>query len=301
MAPELLAVMLFALIAAAGAGFLSGRLLLVRAERIQRQRQLLQRLGLGQAEASGTAARPQREGLCSIGLALAPRRAQELERARQRLGVAGLPPDDYLGVYYCIKHLGALLLLPLAFTVWQFGNLPAWQALALPLLPLYLPELFLRVRAGRRLQQINAALPDFIDMCNICMSAGLGWLGSVQRVAQELAPVHPALAREFLYLLEQIQAGMTRGDALKLLARRNPTRDVQHLVQVLLQNERQGSPVLASLSDFSRRIYQERQHHMEEKAGKLAAKMALIIAPFLLFPFVLLLVGEQIAMLLRNF
>ena len=112
--------------------------------------------------------------------------------------------------------------------------------------------------------------------------------------------VHPTVSREFAFTVEQIKAGMSRAEALQQLAERNPTREIRHLVQVLIQNERQGSPVADSLSAFTARIYLEREQYMEEKAGKISAKMALIIAPFLMLPFVLILVGEQIVNLMRS-
>ncbi len=293
----LLISLLFGLSAAA-LGWLGGRTLLRRRSELAIRRRLGLRRGLklnrGHHPPAAVSARR-----CPLGMLLAPSSARELERVRYRLELAGLRRDDSIELYYCIRYLGALAVLVAGGAGWWLGAISLATVLLLALLPLYLPELWLRFAAIRREQQILRALPDFIDLCVICMSAGLGWLAAVRRVSDQLARSQPAICQEFSYLLDQVQTGMPRAEALRELQRRNPSREVGQLVQVLLQNERLGSAVSAALSDFSRRLYAEREQMLEEKAGKVAAKMALITFPFLLLPFMLLLSGEQMVKLLR--
>jgi tight adherence protein C len=229
----------------------------------------------------------------------APSAARELERARYRLELAGLRRDDSLDLYYCVRFLGAFGVLALGLFGWWLETLSIAMAFLLAVAALYLPDLLLRLAAQQREQQVLRALPDFIDLSTICMSAGLGWMAAVRRVVDQLAETHPAICQEFGYLLDQTQTGMARAEALRELYRRNPSREIGQLVQVLIQNERLGSAVSAALTDFSRRLYAEREQSLEEKAGKVAAKMALITLPFLLLPFMLLLTGEQMVKLLR--
>ncbi len=278
----------------------AARLFLQRRERWLARQRLLKRAGL-EVELAPEEPKSGQRFACTLGLMLAPSKPQEIQAARERLGLAGFRHEEHLGIYYCVKLVPALLLAMVNTGLWLRGWLDPRLAFALPVIALYLPDLALRLLAQRRLQQVNLALPDFIDLCNICMSAGLSWMVSVRRVSDELAHVHPAICREFRYMLDQTQTGLPRTEALKQLARRNPTKDIQHLVQVLIQNERLGSSISASLADFSRRVYTEREQLMEEKAGKVSAKMALVVAPFMLLPFVLLLVGEQVVKLLRGF
>jgi tight adherence protein C len=122
----------------------------------------------------------------------------------------------------------------------------------------------------------------------------------VKRVSEELIDVSPEICNEFQFMLEQIQVGVPRIEALQQFAQRNPTKDIQNLVQVLVQNEKLGSSISEALYNFARGIYQDRENLMEEKAAKTSAKMAIIILPFMLLPYVMLLLGEKMVMLGRG-
>jgi tight adherence protein C len=115
-----------------------------------------------------------------------------------------------------------------------------------------------------------------------------------------LKEVFPEICYEFDYMLDQIQLGVPRVEALKQLAERNPTEDIQQLVQVLIQNEKLGTPIGQAINDFTRRMYQEREQRLEEKAAKTSAKMAIVTVPFLMLPYFILMLGEKMVMLGRN-
>jgi tight adherence protein C len=55
------------------------------------------------------------------------------------------------------------------------------------------------------------------------------------------------------------------------------------------------------LNEFSRRMYQDREEGLEEKAAKTSAKMALVIMPFMFAPYLILLLGEKMVLLGRGF
>lgn len=292
--------LLLLLAAAAGMAlaYAVGGLLAARAARYDTRRHLLHRAGV--SERDEPAERPAREGWHSLGIAIAPRKEKDLRQARERLSLAGLRKEWHLGAYYALRHGGAILTLIAGLALALLDRLSVQMALVAPVAVLYLPDLALKAYTRRRRHRINAALPEFVEMCNIAMSAGLNWMASVQEVAEKTYRLHPELSREFLYMLDQARAGMTRSEALTELARRNPSPALEHLVQVLIQNERLGSGIADSLSGFARRIYAEREQVLEEKANRLSAKMALVTLPFMLAPFAILLVGEQVVALLRN-
>jgi tight adherence protein C len=106
---------------------------------------------------------------------------------------------------------------------------------------------------------------------------------------------------EFDYLLDQIQIGVPRTEALRQFAERNPTKDIESLVQMLIQNEKLGSSISEAINEFSRRMYLDREQVMQEKAAKTSAKMALVIMPFLMIPYLILLLAEQMVQFGRSF
>lgn len=237
---------------------------------------------------------------CAIGMYIGPRSTKELEENRQLLVAAGFRDESHLGAYFFIKYVLVLLSIMVMLGLWAWFQIDPIIAILVPTVMLIAPERILIAWSKRRLSKVNNALPDFLDMANICMNAGLTYLESIKRVGNELVDTHPEICFEFNHLIEQIKIGVPRHEALKQFAARNPTKDIQELVQVLIQNEKLGSPISAAISDFSRRMYQDRENLMEEKAAKTSAKMAIVILPFLMVPYFILLLGEKMVMLGRS-
>ncbi|MDG6774903.1 type II secretion system F family protein [Thiomicrorhabdus sp. ZW0627] len=238
---------------------------------------------------------------CSLGRAIGPKSAKEISVLQRQLVSAGFRHERYIGAYFFIKYGLVLFSAMVMALLWSWQGISVVWILAVPIVLLLLPERILIQMGQTRLAKISHHLPDFLDMCNICMNAGLSYLVAVKRVASELREVHPEICYEFEYLLDQIQLGVPRVEALRQFAERNPTRDIQSLVQVLIQNEKLGSSIGDSLSEFSRRMYSNREQEMEEKAAKASAKMAVVIMPFLMVPYLILLLGEKMVMLGRGF
>lgn len=294
-------ILLFAALTGAGIGLLCTKPLHLRLVALHRQRihQRLNRIVGFSLNSRADEVNERQPWWISAGLFLAAPSAKEYQAVRERLFLAGLRRGEVVGSYYSVKFGLVLLAMLTTTTLWRYHVIPA-AAIIISSVPfLLLPDLLLRLLTAHRLDKMTTALPDFIDLCNICMTAGLSWLISVKRVSEELQAVHPVICAEFSYMFDQIQTGMNRQQALRQLAQRNPTKEMQYLVNILLQSERTGSTVLNALNHFPKRIYTLREQTMEEKVGKLSAKMAIIIMPFMLMPYMLLLVGEQITKLLR--
>lgn len=239
--------------------------------------------------------------LKKLGLELAPSSPRELEKAGKKLVVAGFRQKKHLFYYYLLKYSCLTVAAAVGLLLWLTGSFSAVLAIVFPILFLLLPDVILTRITRKRLQEITMALPDFIDMCNINMTAGLGWLNSVKKVTGELEDIHPVLCREFTYLLDQTQAGMDRMEAYNRLFDRNPTPEMQSLVTAMIQNERMGSSITNSLAALSKRIYDMREQSVEMKAGKLPAKMTFITLIFIFIPYFLILLGEHVVKAMRMF
>ncbi|MDR9497579.1 MAG: type II secretion system F family protein [Hydrogenovibrio sp.] len=239
--------------------------------------------------------------LCEIGFLLGPKKGKELLANQRLLATAGFRKSHHLGMYYFLKYMAVLSAVLVCLLLWGWDLVQPIVALVIPIFVLLLPERLLKMQADKRLEKVNQALPDFLDMANICMNAGLSYIDSIHRVSRELENDHPELAGEFKSLIEQIKVGVPRVEALQALAERNPTKDIEEMSQMLIQNEKMGAPISKALHEFTRRIYSRRQNLMEEKAAKTSAKMALVILPFLLIPYFIIMLAEQFVMMMRNF
>jgi len=131
-------------------------------------------------------------------------------------------------------RLPGLLLLPCALTV-----------AALPLLRLT------RAREAR-LTRFERQLPEALDMMGRAMRAGHAFPTALKLVADEVAA---PLGEEFKAAFDEVNFGVSMGDALNGLAQRVPSMDLQYfVVAVLIQRESGGNltELLASISAIIR-------------------------------------------------
>jgi tight adherence protein C len=232
-------------------------------------------------------------------LKLAPSSPREQDKIRLKLMRAGFRQKKHISHYYLLKYSGIITAAVCGVSLWNIGFISAYFVIFFPFIFLFLPDIVLTMITKKRLQRVIMALPDFIDMCNISMTAGLGWLNSVKKVTGELEAIHPEICQEFTYLFDQTQAGIDRIEAFNRLFSRNPAPEMQYLVTVMIQNEKMGSSISHALADLSERIYYLRQQSVEEKAGKLPAKMIIIAIFFIFLPFLLILLGEPLVTVTR--
>ena len=152
-----------------------------------------------------------------------------------------------------------------------------------------LPRLILETMAKNRQQRIEESLPDALDMITMCMSGGLPLQMSMQRVSEEIEPIHRDLAFELKVIGRQMEAGSLE-NSLKQFAARVDTPDVQSLAAIIGQSEHQGASAALAFQDFADNVRLTRRQRADEQGNKTALK--------LLFPLVFCLAPPVYMMLL---
>jgi tight adherence protein C len=153
-----------------------------------------------------------------------------------------------------------------------------WSAIFTSLLGLYMPDLWLKIKTHRRKDRITKGFPDALDLLVVCVEAGMGLDGAINRVGQELDLNQPELSHEFKLLNLELRAGKARTAALKNLANRTDIDDVHSLVTVLLQTDRFGTSVAQALRVFSDSFRTTRYQRAEESAAKVPTKLIFPLA-----------------------
>jgi tight adherence protein C len=134
----------------------------------------------------------------------------------------------------------------------------------------YAPEWIVRSRAGERQKQIQVALPDSLDLMSITVEAGLAFDAALTRVATNL---RGPLGEEFYRVVQEIQLGKSRGQALRDLADRSSVPDLRSFVAAMVQADSFGIPIARVLKVQSREIRIRRRQRAEEQAQKLPVKI----------------------------
>ena len=157
------------------------------------------------------------------------------------------------------------------------------------LLGVVIPSFILDNLRKRRQSALRAGLPDALDMMVLCLEGGISLNAAIQRVTEELQPVHPKLAAEFGVVQREMQLGSSAGEAIRKFAERYQLGDVQNLASVLLQSEHFGASIVKALRVHADTCRQDRQSQAEEIAQR-AAVMILFPTLLCIFPAIFIVI-----------
>ncbi len=93
------------------------------------------------------------------------------------------------------------------------------------------------------------------------------------QVAKELERANPEISEEFALMTLELKAGKRRTEALRNLAERTAVEDLKKLVAVLIQADRFGTSVAATLRNHADYMRVQARQVAEEKAAKLGVKL----------------------------
>jgi tight adherence protein C len=151
----------------------------------------------------------------------------------------------------------------------------------------YLPNLFLNYKIAHRQREVFESFPDALDLMTVCVEAGLAMDAALTRVATEIGLKSVVLSDELNLVTLELRAGSSKEKALRNLALRTGVEDVDALVAMLIQSERFGTSIAASLRIQSDQLRTKRRQRAEEQAAKIALKL---LFPLIFFIFPSLLV-----------
>lgn len=172
------------------------------------------------------------------------------------------------------------LALPLGvgLVLWAFGAAPTWtQTLyllgLLSLLGWIIPGRWRGWQRHRRREALRLGFPDALDMMVVCVEAGLGLDAALNRVALEIAPVHPSIAEELTRIGRELRAGRERGAVLRGFARRSGLPEIVSFATLLIQSEALGTGIARSLRVQAEGMRAARMLRAEERAHTLPVKL----------------------------
>jgi tight adherence protein C len=206
---------------------------------------------------------------------------------------AGYRRAEAVMVFLGSKIVCAVAVPVIWFTTTVFAGLsPSEMAPWIPLWAIfgfYFPTMFIAMRQRQRHASIQGALPDALDLMVVCVEAGLGISAAMQRVAGEIRIASRDLSRELNLVHSEMQAGVSRADALRNLARRTGVDEVYLLVAMLVQTDRLGTSVADTLRTHAESMRVRRRQRAEEMARKASIKLAFPLV-FLILPALLVVI-----------
>jgi tight adherence protein C len=222
--------------------------------------------------------------LGEIAIRFTPQNA--LQDISHKLELAGSParldPTLLLAGQFIAMVIFAGLIV-LVFSVGQ-TRLPAGQlvliALAFGLLGFFFPQLWLTSKINRRQKDIRRAMPDALDLLTICVEAGLGFDAAMSKVSEKW---QTELSLAFARVIQEIQLGKLRREALRDMADRIGISEMTSFVAAVIQSESLGVSLAKVLRIQSDQMRVRRRQLAEEEAHKAPIKMLLPMG-LLIFP-----------------
>ncbi|ADH85474.1 type II secretion system F family protein [Desulfurivibrio alkaliphilus] len=243
----------------------------------------------------GALRRPGSPGWLAQLSALWPQRPEAAAATERLLRQAGWRRQfDYATFAGLRLLLVPAMMLLLLLLLWVVGGralelswilLPTVGALGW-LLPLW----GLRMRARARQARIRREVPMLAQLLRVLIEAGLGLDQALLTVATDNREIIPACSQELSVVMRQVEQGAERGTTLLAMARTLDVQELQDLCEMLRQVYRYGGNVRDPLREFVALLYDRRRIKLQERVGKLAGSMTIIVIIFF-FPALLAVVA----------
>lgn len=208
---------------------------------------------------------------------------RSLRWLRRWLDFAGNPVYWTVERVYDVKGLGLIVfgLVGVVFGLLFGGGLgAAIGGVGGAVIGFYLPDVIIYDLGVRRQEAIARTLPDILDTLTVSVEAGLGFDAALAQVTRY---GKGPLAGEFARVLQEMQIGRSRMDALRAMAPRTRVPELRSFCAILVQASELGIPIASVLREQSREMRVRRRQRAEEAAQKVPVKILFPLI-FCLFP-----------------
>lgn len=193
---------------------------------------------------------------------------------RRQLDLAGSPEAWDVERVLAFKMLG---LITGALTAIAFSLLFGWSfVVTLGVIALgsaggfFAPNVILYQMAYERTERMRRELPDALDLLTISVEAGMSFDGALSQVAKNS---EGPLASEFFRVLQEMQIGVGRTEAIRAMGERSNLPDLRQFATAMVQADAFGIPIANVLRIQAKEMRIKRSQRAEEAAQKVPVKI----------------------------
>jgi tight adherence protein C len=210
--------------------------------------------------------------LSKLSRRLAP--SEGAERIQHRLDVAGNPSGWTVERVQGLKLVGFIVMLIVSLGLTMLLGLSLVTTLVvcvgLSMLGFALPNIVIHQMGETRSTQMQRDLPDALDLLTISVEAGLAFDAALARVARN---TEGPLAAEFARVLQEMNIGVGRIDAIRALGERTHIPELRAFATAMVQADAFGIPIAQVLRVQSNEMRLKRRQRAEEMAQKVPVKI----------------------------
>ncbi|MGN6723088.1 MAG: type II secretion system F family protein, partial [Marmoricola sp.] len=198
----------------------------------------------------------------------------EDEALQHKIEVAGAPAGwtpDRIAAGKVLGFIAALVISLLLSFAMGLSLLPTMGFVVVAsIVGFQAPNMYLYQLGYNRTLLIEKELADAIDLLTISVESGLGFDAAAAHVARS---TEGPIAGEFARMLQEMQLGRSRSEALRSMADRSNIVDLRTFVSAMVQADAFGIPIGQVLRVQSSEIRTKKRQRAEEQAQKVAVKI----------------------------
>lgn len=222
---------------------------------------------------------------------------------KKKLQQAGMINTQYahfiMPFKYAVLALGELGIGGLY--LYSYINLTYWVIIAAlwGMLVIVFPDVYLQSKIKSRVLRISGQMPYLIDLMAVCVQTGMTIEASLNYLAKEMEGFDKDLTLVLNKLNERSRViGLEAG--LEEMYQQVPSNEMRSFVMTLSQSMHHGSSIYSVLTTLASDIREVQMLELEERIGKLAAKMSVPLIVFIMIPIVILIAAPGVMRLMLN-
>ncbi|MFM2483650.1 type II secretion system F family protein [Celerinatantimonas yamalensis] len=220
------------------------------------------------------------------------------ESVSQDFIAAGIYNERYALFFFPLKYGGFILSALVIYLFRQnIGLSDSMHLMAiiatLAVVFIIAPDMYLRQRKQQLTRKISQNLPYLIDLLSVCVQTGMTIEAGFIYLTKEMA----SFDRDLAYALQKTTdrskvVGLSK--SLEELLVRVPSNEMRSFVHTINQSLQYGSSIYKVLLMLSKDIRELQMLTLEEKVGKLSAKMSIPLIVFIMLPVAILTAGPGV-------
>jgi len=164
-----------------------------------------------------------------------------------------------------------------------------WVVIVFGAVGFFVPDSIFNGRIRTRQADIMRNFPTMVDLMALTIEAGLDYMAAIERILKNIRPEQRTeLEKELEKMVNEVQLGYTRRDALKRLAMRTGVPEIRSFVGLIIQSDELGTSLVELLRNYAADMRFRRLNKAEKLAAQAATKMLIPLFIFI-FPTVFIM------------
>lgn len=155
---------------------------------------------------------------------------------------------------------------------------------------IFAPDFYLDYRAKKLTQHVSEQLPYVLDLMGVCVQTGMTIEAAFFYLSKEMTAFDKITAH-FLRQVDNRSRIIGMPDALQEFYEQVPSQEVHSFVLTLIQSLHYGTSIYTVLTTLSKDIREVQLLTIEEKIGKMSAKISIPLILFIMIPIVIIIVA----------